>query len=260
MSAENTVDIHKPKPVHGWREFLSEIAVIVRGIALALIGEQIVEAIHWHHNVEASETAATTELGDDLRWALLIKQDGSCTKGFPGSIARCKSYAIFMACALAAGPQAHANQPAPQTPTQVVQTAVAAMQSGDLPLLNQIFAPDGPWHLPGGAERKQGGPYADLSGSCPMCARLADRQIHIEVLVAQGDLVSVRTRWTGNYSGVIQGVTFTNRPVTLTYQNIYRVSGERIVENWADSNSMDLARQLGFTVTAPPVKPTAPAP
>lgn len=76
------MDIHKPKPVHSWREFLSEIAVIVTGIAIALAGEQTIEAIHWGHKVEASETAIKTELGDDLRWALLVRQYGLCTKGF----------------------------------------------------------------------------------------------------------------------------------------------------------------------------------
>lgn len=167
---------------------------------------------------------------------------------------------MILAGILATGQSARAEPQTPDTPTKIVQTAIAAMQSGDLPLLNTIFAPEGPWHLPGGAERKQGGPYADLSGSCPMCARLAGRQIQIEVLVAQGDLVSVRTRWTGKYSGVVQGVTVTDRPVTLTYQNIYRVAGGRIVENWADYNGMDLARQLGFTVTPPPAKPATPAP
>lgn len=40
------MDIHKPKPVHSWREFASEIAVIVIGICIALIGEQIIEKIH----------------------------------------------------------------------------------------------------------------------------------------------------------------------------------------------------------------------
>lgn len=156
--------------------------------------------------------------------------------------------------------KAYAEQKVPETPSQVVQSAIAAMRSGDLPRLNQIFAPEGPWHLPGGAERAQGGPYAELSGSCPMCARLADRQIQIEVLVARDDLVSVRTRWTGRYTGVIQGVSVIDRPVKLTYQNIYRVSGGRIVENWADYNSMDLARQLGFTVTTQTAKPSTSLP
>jgi hypothetical protein len=76
------VDIHKPKPVHSWREFFSEILVVVTGIAIALAGEQVIEAIHWRHKVHATEAAISTELGDDLRWALLIKQYGPCTKAY----------------------------------------------------------------------------------------------------------------------------------------------------------------------------------
>ncbi len=76
------MDIHKPKPVHSWREFLSEILVVVTGIAIALAGEQVIEAIHWRHKVHATEAAIKTELGDDLRWALLVEQYGPCTNGY----------------------------------------------------------------------------------------------------------------------------------------------------------------------------------
>jgi len=76
------MDIHKPRPVHSWREFLSEICVIVTGIAIALTGEQVVEAIHWHHKVEATEASIKAELGNDLRWALQVKQHGRCAKQF----------------------------------------------------------------------------------------------------------------------------------------------------------------------------------
>lgn len=41
------MDIHKPKPVHDWRELVSEIGVIVIGVLIALSGEQLVEALHW---------------------------------------------------------------------------------------------------------------------------------------------------------------------------------------------------------------------
>ncbi len=37
------MDIHKPKPVHSWREFATEIGIVVIGIAIALGGEQIIE-------------------------------------------------------------------------------------------------------------------------------------------------------------------------------------------------------------------------
>lgn len=163
--------------------------------------------------------------------------------------------ALGPVAALALAAPAIANPAASPKPADVVRTAIAALEAGDLPTLNRIFAPEGPWHLPGGAQKPQGGPYTDLAQSCPMCARLSDRHIAIEVMVAEGDLVSVRTRWSGRYSGTIQGATVTDRPVVLTYQNIYRVAGGRIVENWADYNGMDLARQLGFTVVPPPPAP-----
>ena len=45
------MDIHKPKPVHNLREFLSEIVVIVIGVLIALGLEQVVENLHWQHEV-----------------------------------------------------------------------------------------------------------------------------------------------------------------------------------------------------------------
>ena len=40
------MEIHKPKPVHSWKELLSEVGVVVIGIVIALTGEQVVEAVH----------------------------------------------------------------------------------------------------------------------------------------------------------------------------------------------------------------------
>jgi hypothetical protein len=47
------VHIHLPKPLHGWRELIGEVAVIVIGILIALGGEQAVEALH--HRAEVKE-------------------------------------------------------------------------------------------------------------------------------------------------------------------------------------------------------------
>jgi hypothetical protein len=40
--------IHKPKALHGWREFLGEIGVIVCGVLIAIALEQTVETLHRH--------------------------------------------------------------------------------------------------------------------------------------------------------------------------------------------------------------------
>ena len=60
------MDIHKPKPVHNLREFLSEIVVIVTGVLIALGLEQVVETWHWHHQVESAEQALGSELSETV--------------------------------------------------------------------------------------------------------------------------------------------------------------------------------------------------
>lgn len=64
------MDIHKPKPVHSLREFLSEIAVVVCGIIIALGLEQAIEAWHWHEAVQEERAALTDEVGH-LRAAMM---------------------------------------------------------------------------------------------------------------------------------------------------------------------------------------------
>ena len=74
--------IHKPKVARSVREFLSEIGIIVVGILIALTGEQFVEAISWHHKVEATEAAIKTEMGDNLRFARRVQRLDSCAMRF----------------------------------------------------------------------------------------------------------------------------------------------------------------------------------
>jgi hypothetical protein len=66
------VEIHKPKPWHGWREFLKEYAIIVVGVLTALAGEQAVEALHGIHQVHAGET--------ELRLAFLREVDNAALR------------------------------------------------------------------------------------------------------------------------------------------------------------------------------------
>lgn len=68
-AAGEDMHVHRPKPLHGWREIATEIGVIVVGIAIAIGGEQVVEAIHWNHTVAGAETALQNELAIDLSYA-----------------------------------------------------------------------------------------------------------------------------------------------------------------------------------------------
>ena len=59
------MDIHKPSPVHGWRDFAKEVGIIVLGVLIALGAEQVAEAVHWRYQVEQSRQAMRLELSED---------------------------------------------------------------------------------------------------------------------------------------------------------------------------------------------------
>jgi len=60
------MDIHKPKPWHGWPEFLKEIGTIVIGVLIALGAEQAAEWLHWRHLAERADREMSAGLQVDL--------------------------------------------------------------------------------------------------------------------------------------------------------------------------------------------------
>ena len=57
------MDIHKPKPIHNWREFLKELGTIALGVCIALAAEQAVEWWHWRGQVAEARQAIHAEIG-----------------------------------------------------------------------------------------------------------------------------------------------------------------------------------------------------
>ncbi len=54
---------HLPKPLHGWRAFVGEVAIIVLGVLIALAAEQAVQSIEWRQKVDAAVADMNNELG-----------------------------------------------------------------------------------------------------------------------------------------------------------------------------------------------------
>jgi hypothetical protein len=82
------MDIHKPRPVHNWREFLTEIGTIVIGVLLALGAEQAVEAIHWRDQVVDARTAITAETAKNLQSGIVRMRVAACVESRLDSVAR----------------------------------------------------------------------------------------------------------------------------------------------------------------------------
>jgi hypothetical protein len=67
------MEIHKPKPWHGWRGFLKEYAIIVVGVLTALVGEELV--VSAHHRSEVADLRSA--LRSELAWNLAALKDAA---------------------------------------------------------------------------------------------------------------------------------------------------------------------------------------
>lgn len=79
----------------------------------------------------------------------------------------------------------------------------------------------------------------------PFLTAFPDWHGTVDDIVAEGD--TVVNRWTGHGTHLVElmGIPATGKPVTLTGITIFRVAGDKIVEEWTEMNQMSLMQQLG---------------
>ena len=73
------MDIHKPKPWRGVREFLKEYVIIVVGVLTALAAEQVVEQLHWRHEVHVARAALAFDMKRLVGGAAAQDEHTACT-------------------------------------------------------------------------------------------------------------------------------------------------------------------------------------
>jgi hypothetical protein len=95
---------HLPKALHGWRDLLKEVGIIVVGVLIALGAEQLVQSWHWQHETRATRDALAGEAADNLSAALQRSQQQPCVEQ------RLKEIAAIFA-AHAAGNPIHVHRP-----------------------------------------------------------------------------------------------------------------------------------------------------
>jgi predicted ester cyclase len=68
----------------------------------------------------------------------------------------------------------------------------------------------------------------------------------LEQLVEEGDIVVERFTARGTRHGELMGAPATGQPLEVRGINIFRISGDRIVERWGRLDDLGVARQLGL--------------
>jgi hypothetical protein len=69
---------HLPKPLHGWREFAGEVGIIVVGVLIALAAEQVVETLHWRHEVGLFRNSVDHEIANNLGTYVYRMRENAC--------------------------------------------------------------------------------------------------------------------------------------------------------------------------------------
>ena len=76
------MEIHKPKPWHGVREFLKEYAIIVVGVLTALGAEQAVEWVHLRNEIAEARDTLRVEIEHDLKTIRGNTQQDRCMRPY----------------------------------------------------------------------------------------------------------------------------------------------------------------------------------
>jgi hypothetical protein len=61
--------VQLPKPLHGWREFAGEVGVVLLGVLLALVAQQLVQDWQWRGDVRDADRRISEEISYDLAMA-----------------------------------------------------------------------------------------------------------------------------------------------------------------------------------------------
>ena len=72
-----------------------------------------------------------------------------------------------------------------------------------------------------------------------------DTKVTSDFLVAEGDKVVIRWTATGTHTGDLGEIPATGKRTRTAGIAIFRVAGGKIVEEWFETDQMDLMQQLG---------------
>ena len=116
-------------------------------------------------------------------------------------------------------------------------------QAGNLAAADDLVSQDFQWH--GGMAPPKGGPEGVKLVATSIIGAFPDRQITHHDTIAEGDKVMVRWSMSGTQKGDLMGIPPTNKSMTMTGFDLFRIASGKIVEMWQDADQLGMMQQLG---------------
>lgn len=76
---------------------------------------------------------------------------------------------------------------------------------------------------------------------------LPDLRANVEEMVAEGELVFVRSTYQGTHRGELMGLQPTGKRLNFDSWHLFRLTGGKIAEHWEKLNALDVLQQVGAT-------------
>ena len=89
---------------------------------------------------------------------------------------------------------------------------------------------------------------AELKKIIAAAHQALDQQITQDDIFAANDRVVVLLTFHGKHSGTFLGIPATNKAVSWTSIEIYRIENSKIVERWVQADTTGLMKQLGVKI------------
>ncbi len=126
----------------------------------------------------------------------------------------------------------------------IIRRLVEEVYNGDdLDVLEEILSPDFVNHS--AVPEHQHGIVGFKHVNRWVRAGFSDAHYEIEDMIAEGDRVVVRYTIHGTHKGELLSIPRTNRQLTLTAIEIYRLAESKIEEQWVNLDALGMMQQLG---------------
>lgn len=125
---------------------------------------------------------------------------------------------------------------------ELARRMIGAVEAGDDSVVYELIHPE---HRDHAATDGRSGPEGVGGSIAWVNDTFADREMVIEDLIASGDRVVARVRFSATHVGELYGIDATGRQFETDHVHIWRVADGRLAEHWMVRDDLSTVRQLG---------------
>lgn len=127
---------------------------------------------------------------------------------------------------------------------ELVRHYFTAFRDRDAAWWERFIAPDFERHDPG-LDFVVRGPAGVARLGEVLHSAFSDIEMHVAEVIAEGDRVLARLRFTGRHTGEFQGAPATGNTVDVKVMDYFRVAEGRLAEHWALMDNLSMLKQVG---------------